>query len=169
MVSLLRLIHISTLLVTSLAVSHAAAAANSHSHHPIEIQANQFEMLLAERKTTYTGNVIATQGELSIVGTELIVYFNSDNEVTRMHARGVPATLTDDSQSPPVSLSGNTLDYNFDTSEVRAEGNSVLSQGGDTLAANWVVYNLNEERAQATGGESGRVRLNLAPKNKPED
>ena len=130
---------------------------------PIEIQADQFEMLLDERRTTYTGNVSATQGERIITAAELIVEFNDDNEITAMRASGAPAELSDAGRDPALSLKGTALDYDFDASVVRADGGGTLSRGGDTIAAEHIVYDLNAERARALGRQGQRVKLKLEP------
>ena len=140
------------------------AFAKAASAQPIEIQADHFEMLLAERRTTYTGNVVATQGSRAISGQELVVKFNDDNQITAMRASGEPATLTDTAENPPISLSGTALHYDFDESVVRTEGDGVLSQGGDTIVAETIVYDLHEDRARAVGNEKQRVKLRLAPR-----
>ncbi len=163
---------LAALLAIAFAEAAAVAAATQPAaddrpaadEQPIEIQADQFEMLLAERRTTYTGNVVATQGERAITGGVLVVQFDDDNEVSAMHASGDPATLTDHRSGRTLSLSGTTLNYDFDESVVRAEGGGVLSRDGDALAAQTIVYDLDTERARAVGTGSQRVRLTLAPR-----
>ena len=140
------------------------AFAEAASALPIEIQADQFEMLLEERTTTYTGNVVATQGSRSISGRELVVRLNDDNEIMAMRARGEPARLTDADNGTSISLAGAALDYDFDQSVVRAEGGGVLSRGGDTVTAQKIVYDLEAERARAVGNDGHRVNLRLAPR-----
>ena len=139
------------------------AFADAASAQPIEIQADQFEMLLGERVTTYTGNVVATQGSRAITGRELVVHFNEDHEIVTMRASGEPARLTDAEEGTPMSLEGAALDYDFDKSVVRADGGGILSRSGDTIAAEQIVYDLEAERARATGDETRRVKLRLAP------
>ena len=138
------------------------AFADAASAQPIEIQADQFEMLLGERVTTYTGNVVATQGSRAINGAELVVHFNDDNEITAMRASGAPATLTDGAEDSSVTVAGATLNYDFEASVVRVEGDGVLSRGGDTISAASIVYDLDMERARAISDESRRVTLRLA-------
>lgn len=152
------------LAVAEAAAAPAAAVQVPPDRQPIEIQADQFEMLLAERSTTYTGNVVATQGERAITGAELTVQFNDDNEITAMRASGDPATLTDVQSERSLRLAGSTLDYDFDASVVRAEGGGVLSRDGDALAAQTIIYHLDTEIARAEGTRSQRVKLTLAPR-----
>ena len=139
------------------------AFADAASAQPIEIQADRFEMLLEQRTTTYTGNVVATQGNRTITGNELVVRLDDDNEIMEMHASGGPARLTDSRNGTPVSLAGEALDYDFDRSVVRANGGGILSSGGDTVTARELVYDLNAERARAVGDATQRVTLRLAP------
>ena len=141
----------------------AIAFADASSTQPIAIQADQFEMLLEERTTTYTGNVVATQGSRSITGNRLVVRLNEDNEIMAMRASGEPARLTDARDDGPISLAGAALDYDFDESVVRAEGDGVLSRDGDTIAAREITYDLEDARARAVGDETHRVTLKLAP------
>ena len=150
------------LLLLALVVAFADAA----TAQPIEIQADQFEMLLDERKTTYTGNVVATQGGRTITGHELLVRFNEDNEILAMRANGEPARLADAENGTPISLAGATLDYDFDESMVRAESGGVLSRGGDSVSAPKIVYDLDSESARAVGDDTHRVTLRLAPANR---
>ena len=148
-------------MITALLIIAFAEAASAQ---PIEIQADQFEMLLEERTTTYTGNVVATQGSRSITGRELVLRLNDDNEIMAMHASGEPARLTDAENGTPVSLTGAALDYDFDESVVRTAGGGVLSRGGDTIAAQEIAYDLEAERARAVGSDGHRVTLRLAPR-----
>jgi len=139
-----------------------AAVADAPADQPIEILADQFEMLLDERKTTYTGNVVATQGERIITGHELIVRLDEDNQIVAMSAVGEPATLTDGGDVAELSLAGNALDYDVDESIVRSIGDGTLSQGADTISAQTIVYDLEAERARAVGDDKRRVTLRLS-------
>ncbi len=130
---------------------------------PIEIQADHFEMLMAERRTTYTGNVVATQGQRTIKSRKLVVQFNDDNDITTLRAAGEPARLTDRTGDSAFSVAGEALDYNFDAGTVRAAGDSVLSRNGDTLAAETILYDMDAKTARAVGTETRPVFLRLAP------
>ena len=145
-----------------------AVLGNDADTDPIEIQADHFEMLVAERRTTYTGNVVATQGQRAIETRELVVQFNDENEITAMRASGGPAKLTDQTGEHVLSVVGEAINYQFDTSTVRADGDSVLSSDGDTIAAQTITYDIETETARAVGTETQRVSLRLAPKETPK-
>jgi lipopolysaccharide export system protein LptA len=136
----------------------------ANSAQPISIEALQFEMLLAERKAVYTGDVEATQGDYTINADELVVFFDEDNKITVMQATGTPAALTDQITQPSLLITGDELDYLFVESIVRANGNGILKQGEDFVRAETIVYDLDAQSARATGGGDERVRVTLAPK-----
>ena len=138
--------------------------AEASSAQPINIEAGKFEMLLVERKAVYTGDVHVIQGDHAISADELIVFFDEDNKITSMEATGSPARLTDQLKQPPLTVSGDRLDYLFLESTIRVSGNSTLARGDDAMKAETIVYNLDEETARAVGDSQNRIRLTLAPK-----
>ena len=139
------------------------AAAEAGATEPINIEAGRFEMLLAERRATYTGKVVAVQGDYEIQADKLIVHFNEDNEVTAMIATGSPAKLSDQAAAPPIMLTGANLDYQTKDATVRATGDATLVQGADRMTAERISYDLDADRAQAFSGDRSRVRLTLQP------
>ncbi len=145
------------LLAVLLAFTGAASA------QPINIEAGHFEMLLAEHKAMYTGDVVATQGEREIRADNLTVYLNEDNDVVSMMAEGDPATLSDQAAEPPITLTGAALDYHFEEERVRVSGGGTLLQGEDRLTAEIIIYDLEAERAEAFSNSGGRVQLTLEP------
>ncbi len=140
-----------------------AGAAHGASD-PINIEAGHFEMLLAEHRAVYTDNVVVVQGGQEIRADKLTVYFNEDNEVVSMLATGNPAALSDKTADPPIRVTGTSLDYQVEEASVRATGGATLIQGDDRVTAEFITYDLDDERAQAFSGKQGRVRLTLKPK-----
>ena len=131
---------------------------------PIDIKADQFEMLLEERETTYSGHVVAVQGERQFVGDLLVVRFNEEDRIASMRALGSPARLTDAGEQEPISLSAATLSYELEEALVRAEA-GVLTRGEDSVSAAIILYDLERKEAQALGKEGSRVKLLLAPRS----
>ncbi len=134
------------------------------STKPINIEADHFEMLLAEHQATYTGSVVAVQGNYEFQADRLTVLFNEDNEVISIHAAGTPAVLSDKMVDPATRVTGARLDYLFEEGAIRVTGDSVLTQGADSLAAELIVYDLDTNRAQAFSVDQERVQLILEPR-----
>ena len=116
-------------MLTALFVVLVAAA---NSAQPINIEARQFEMLMAERKAVYTGDVHVTQGDYTINADELVVFFDENNQITVMEATGSPATLTDQVRQPSLLITGDELDYLF----VLDELDNIVPQLIDAKKAN---------------------------------
>jgi lipopolysaccharide transport protein LptA len=58
------------------------------------------------------------------------------------------------------------LEYNFRTGIVEFADNAVISEGGNQISANYLVYNIAEQRISANpgGDSSDRVRIEYTPK-----
>ena len=66
------------------------------------------------------------------------------------------------------------LDYNLDTGIIRFSQEATITEGGNQITSNVLVYNIAEQRinADSTGAEDGRVRITYTPANGlelPED
>ena len=142
-----------------------ASTAQPTNEQPINIEADHFEMLLAENQATYTGSVVAVQGDYEIQADKLTVFFNDDNEIVSMQASGAPAKLSNSAEDPPITVTGPQMEYRFQDSTIRVTGNGILTQGEDRVMAEVILYDLDTERAQAFSTQGGRVKLTLEPKN----
>ena len=142
-----------------------ASTAQPTNEQPINIEADHFEMLLAENQATYTGSVVAVQGDYEIQADKLTVFFNDDNEIVSMQASGAPAKLSNSTEDPPITVTGPQMEYRFQDSTIRVTGNGILTQGEDRVMAEVILYDLDTERAQAFSTQGGRVKLTLEPKN----
>lgn len=144
------------------ASTHKAEPTNEQ---PINIEANHFEMLLAENQATYTGSVVAVQGDYEIQANKLTLFFDDDNEIVSMKADGAPAKLSNNAENPAITVTGDQMEYRLADSTIRISGNSILTQGEDKVMAEVILYNLDSEHAQAFSTQGGRVKLTLDPKN----
>ena len=150
------------------AASQAEAStrtAKPTNEQPISIEADHFEMLLAENQATYTGSVVAVQGDYEIQANKLTLFFDEDNEIVSMQADGAPAKLSNNAEDPAITVSGDQMEYIFADSTIRITGNSILTQGEDKVMAEVILYNLDSEHAQAFSTQGGRVKLTLEPRN----
>ncbi len=140
-----------------------ARSANAPAESPVNIEAREFEMLLAERRAVYRGGVVAVQGQYRIQADRLVVYFAEDNRILSLLATGTPARVTDEGQEPPLVMTANNLDYQFEQARIRATGNGALSRSEDRLAAEVITYDLNTATAHAESQGERRVLISLIP------
>ena len=85
---------------------------------------------------------------------------------------GTPATFT--MQRPgndkPTHAEAERLVYNFDEGIVEFSGNASITEGGNQISSSYLVYNLREQRINASSGGEGdpKVRITYTPST-PED
>ena len=89
------------------------------------------------------------------------------------------ATITGDPATFEMRRPGSTdttyaeagkLDYDFSTGIVEFSDNATITEGGNQISSNYLVYNIAEQRinAQSTGADGERVKITYTPKP-PED
>jgi lipopolysaccharide export system protein LptA len=162
--------------------SGAALALSTDSGQPIDIEADRAEADNARRVTIYRGDVIITQGTLKLTGETVTIYYNEENQLTKLVSVGKPARfrqLPDGQPDIPKNYQNahaKRMEYYARKDLIVLLGNAVYDQGGDRVAAERIVYDSKNSRMQAesrtasksTGGEEkkqrSRVRIKIEPK-----
>ena len=86
---------------------------------------------------------------------------------------GSPATFT--MQRPgteqPTYAEASRLVYNFGEGVVEFSGDASITEGGNQISSSYLVYNIREQRINASSGGEGdpRVRITYTPGNLEED
>lgn len=80
---------------------------------------------------------------------------------------GSPATFRmarPDSEQITYAEAGR-LNYDFEAGVVEFSGNATITEGGNQIASNYLVYNIQEQRINASSGGAGepRVRITYTP------
>lgn len=170
------------LLSPVLAQGKASAQGNANSpfngfggsgKDPIKIDANRLEVQQQANKATYTGDVVAVQGKMTMRCTTLHVFFNQQKNqgekatpaaapaapspggggFKRLECLG-PVTVTQEKQTATSAM----LVYEADT--ITMTGNVVLSDGDNVQAGEKMVYHTKTQIGQMEGG---RVRGIFTP------
>ena len=153
-------------LVLGLIGSWETSAADTDQ--PIEISADSAMREEPSGKTTYTGDVVLTQGSLEIRADSLIFSFDSDN-TTLITAKGNPATLKQQPENAdtPVDASATTIEYHEKSERVRLVGNAKILQDGAVIEGNTIEYLVGTQRVMAAGspttGAPQRVKVTIPP------
>lgn len=128
---------------------------------PIEITADQLEVVQANRQAVFRGNVIAQQGTVSIRANTMVVWYRTGAEkqgaqgaVSRIELKDNVALVT-----PQESARAAQGLYNVDTKQVQLLGNVVLTRGQNILKGDRLDFNLQTQKSllssNATPGVSG--------------
>jgi lipopolysaccharide export system protein LptA len=114
----------------------------------------------------FTGNVVVTQGAISIIANELFVV-TEDGNGEKLVAKGTPATFkqTDEEQGELVAKADEII-YLVEAQILQLNGNARFEQGGSLVQSGTIEFDLAAQRVKADGDQStgGRVTTTLKTK-----
>jgi len=169
--SIFRFTLTATLALASLVIAPFAMSETNSTlpdeQQPVNISADS---LLASEKTgksIYTGNVVITQGSLTLKGDNVNIS-HPKNQLTRVIATGNPATFKRYSQVDQAWLKGKAqkIEYNVLNKTVLLIGNALVEQPGKHLISGpELFYNIDKQtlQAQSTKTEKKRISVTLNP------
>lgn len=130
---------------------------------PVELSAETLKVDQAAGTALFTGEVLAVQGGLRLAADRLRVdYARSEgdgrNRIARLHATGnVTLTTPEDAAEAQEAL------YDLDAGRITLSGDVLLTQGGNALAGDRLVLDLET----SAGRMEGRVRSVILPDSRP--
>ncbi|WP_049621653.1 lipopolysaccharide transport periplasmic protein LptA [Frateuria defendens] len=118
--------------------------------------------------STLTGNVIITQGTLKLTGDLAKVYFDAEENISRIVVTGKPAHVQQlDDSNNLMQGDAATLDYDNINGIAVLTGNAVVKQQGRGEAhGDKLTYNTQTSEMTGSSGTDGRVHMTFLPKNK---
>lgn len=152
---------------------------------PVEISADNLEVLQRESKAIFKGNVIAVQGKLRLNADKMVVHYKQKSEAAKSPEKK-PETMAEGMgavhlievegnvlvATPEESARGDKGDYEVDKRFLRLTGeNVILTRDNNILRGKAIEYNLDTGRSVLTNktdakGSKGdnRVRGVFVPK-----
>ncbi len=117
----------------------------------------------------FSGNVIidTENGHIECDAADLRF---TDHQLQVATIKGTPATF--EMQRPEGTEStyaeANRLDYNFALGIIEFSENATITEGGNQISSNYLVYNIAEQRinAESAGTEGERVKITYTPKQR---
>ena len=145
------------------------SAFTADGNEPIKIQSDKAELDEQKGVSTYTGDVIITQGT-TVLKSDTVVIYNSPEGLVKIEAFGTPAQFSqqDTETSPPTHAYGNTIIYTRADERLTLTENAKLEQGKNTFRGKEIIYNTVTRIVTAQGGEgkANRVEIIVHPVNK---
>ncbi|NOT14426.1 MAG: lipopolysaccharide transport periplasmic protein LptA [Methylotenera sp.] len=141
---------------------------------PIDLEADTVKVDDAKQTSTYSGNVILTQGTLLIRADKLIVREDSEG-FQHSTSLGNPTTFKQKREGKNEYMEGSAqrIEYNGRMDKVQLYTKAWVKRGEDIVHGDYIMYDANAEYAEVIGGTpsvanpgSGRVRAIIQPKNK---
>jgi lipopolysaccharide transport protein LptA len=144
----------------------------------ISIQADEGRATRMELEDSYwhfSGNVVIDVGTGRIQCDNAELYFD-EFRLRKATVTGSPAIydLQRQGTDEVTHAEAGRLDYNVDAGVIRFSQEATITEGGNQISSNVLVYNIAEQRinADSMGEEDGRVRITYTPANGielPED
>jgi len=161
--------------LAALAVAPWACAENADRDKPISFSGDTGDADLQARGGTLSGNVIITQGTLTLRADRIVFRQNADNSLSAT-AFGSPVAIRQKRDGVDEYYEGYAQRIEYDGSKDLVElfDNALLKRGQDEMRSNYISYNVATELFKAEGragtspdpaGPGARVRGMFQPKS----
>ena len=154
--------------------SSYACAESADRDKPIDLEADSVKVDDAKQISTYSGNVILTQGTLVIHADKLIVREDKEG-FQHSTSLGNPTTFKQKREGKNEFMEGSAqrIEYDGRMDKVQLYTKAWVKRGQDIVHGDYISYDANAEYAEVIGGSktsdgssTGRVRAIIQPKNK---
>jgi lipopolysaccharide export system protein LptA len=155
------------LLALLLCTPLAAMGAVEPAREPIHIEADRAELNDATGVSTYTGNVVLTQGTTRIEADHVVVQ-SQDNEVSLITAKGNPIRYFQEEEGQaPIHGQSLRLEYDAQTEVLLLLEQAEFQRGADHFSGSRIRYDRVKEKVTASVAKNGdqRVHITIQPQN----
>lgn len=148
---------------------------------PVEISSDQLEVQQDKQQAIFSGNVIATQGDIHMRAARMVVHY-TDNAASKVAQgiRRIEASGDVIFTNATDTAKGDLAVYDVDRETLDLTGNVVLTREQNILKGSRMHYDLKTSRSILTSGNGtvssngkpasgGRVRGVFVPNAKPAD
>jgi len=148
-----------------LAASLPAFALTGDSSQPVNVSSENQSLDMQSNVTTFTGNVVVTQGTIKITADKVVVTRpGGDSKKTIVDAWGNPATFYQMQDSgKPVKGHAQKMHYELAKDFVELTDNAYLEQLDSNIKGDRITYLVKEQKMQAYGSTGKRVTTVLVP------
>lgn len=166
----------SLLAIVLMLLTFNASAEKADRDKPIDLEADTLTVNDAKKTSTYTGNVILTQGTLIIRADKLIVREDQEG-FQHSTSYGNPTTFKQkrEGKNEYIEGSGQRIEYDARMDKVQLYTKAWVKRADDVVNGDYIMYDANAEYAEVLGGGSkpnsagtsgGRVKAVIQPKKK---
>lgn len=147
-------------------------AIDPNSKLPIEIESDSASLDDKSGTSTYSGNVIISQG-LSRLEADNISVSTADRRILTINATGTPAHFVqqDGTDTPSTHGYGNSITYVAKDNLLRFSGEAKLVQDENSFSGNLIEYDILRRAIRAKGDQTqgSRVKIHYYPQSKNTD
>jgi len=166
--------NLSLLILLACLLPGPVLAEKADRDQPIDIEADTLTTNDAKKTSTYTGNVIVTQGTLVIRADKLTVREDQDG-FQHSTSTGNPTTFRQKMEGKNEYIEGSAqrIEYDGRMDKIQLYTKAWVKRGEDIVHGDYIMYDAGAEFAEVIGGSSatadapkGRVKAIIQPKKK---
>jgi lipopolysaccharide export system protein LptA len=143
-----------------------AAAENQKptANESIEVVAQKMDADKKQRTALFSGNVVATRGEMTLYAEQLTLFFaeqgerGSQQRVERIEARGKVCVV----EGGRIAKA-DELDYRQTEQEIVLRTNVSIQEGENLVTGDEIILDLRQNQTQVKSSEGGRIRAIFQP------
>jgi lipopolysaccharide export system protein LptA len=154
--------------------SGTALAEKADRDKPIDLEADSMTTNDAKKISTYSGNVVLTQGTIVIHADKLVVHEDVEG-FQHSTSTGNPTTFRQKMEGKDEYIRGSAqrIEYDGRMDKVQLYTAAWVMKGEDVVHGDYIMYDANAEYAEAIGGPQtatpanpkGRVHAVIQPKS----
>lgn len=129
---------------------------------PIKIKSDRLVTDNASKTATFTGNVAARQGDLTIYSDRMVIrYSDEDGEISSSEVSGNVRIL----QNERRAQADHGI-YDAKNGTIVLDGNPKVFQNSDMISGKIITYYLDQDKSEVTSGQGSRVEAIITPGGK---
>ena len=149
-------------------------------NQPIEIISDRMEAFNEKKMVVFSGNAVATQGDVRLKTDKLFFYYQKNDDVKKTTPMQAVEASTDLDrieakgnvviEQKDMTASSDEAVYFQRSAQIVMTGNAVLREGRNVIKGCRVIIYLDESRGkveQCESEKSGRVKAIIHPQEKP--
>jgi len=149
--------------LSTVMINESAHARQSDFTKPIFINADRTEYDEKTGVQIWSGNVEMTQGTMLIKADRITIILR-DKKLSRVEGTGSPIEFQQENEAGElVTGNANAIDYNAENNSLALSGRATLTQPGQRLQSERIVFDINRQKVSAEGGDNGRVSIQIQP------
>jgi lipopolysaccharide export system protein LptA len=147
-----------------LILSFGAHALSSDKDQPIELAADSVDVDEGKGISTYRGNVDLRQGSMKLLADTVHIR-QRNNKPNHITAIGSVRFTQKDPKGRTIKAASKRAEYEVNSEILELTGKASLTQAGDTMRSDRIVYDRVKHKVRAGAAAKGkqRVRITIQP------
>jgi len=125
---------------------------------PVDISSRRLEVDEQAKTATFSGDVIARQGDVTLYSDMLILVLGEKEALEKLNAVDNVRIVRGDEVA-----TANRADYDLKRQEIILQGNAKIHRGDNSLSGEQIMIDLTTRRSVVTTDAEGRVRAQFRP------